>query len=115
MTRRSAVKCRLNRGCFASQVLHLGCLVGGVVVEHRMHVAWPRDGTVDAAQALQELPGSVGRGRHSPITMPDFTSSAANNVVVPWRLSSWVIVAARRFLSGSPGRVRSSACILDPD
>jgi hypothetical protein len=26
------------------------------------------------------------RGWHSPMTMPLFTSSAANSVVVPWRL-----------------------------
>jgi len=43
--------------------------------------------------------------------MPDFTSSAAKSVVVPWRLSWWVMVAARPFLSRRPGWVRSSAWI----
>jgi len=47
------------------------------------------------------------------MTRPDLTSSAAKSVVVPWRLSSWVIVAARPFFSGSPGWVRSGAWIWD--
>ena len=81
------------------RALKAGCLVGGVVVEHEMHVARLEDSAVDAAQKAQELPGpplswfagkplpgSGWRGRHSPMTMPDFTSSAANSVVVPWRL-----------------------------
>src|SRR6516162_7109239 len=50
---------------------------------------------------------------HWPITVPAFTSSAANSVVVPCRLSSWVIVPARPFFIGSPGWVRSSAWICD--
>lgn len=40
-------------------VLHLGRLVGGVVVEHDMNVARPEDRAVDAAQERQKLPGSV--------------------------------------------------------
>jgi hypothetical protein len=71
---------------------------GGVVVEHQMHVARLENGAVDATQKAQKflrplpwfaskpLPGNGWRGRHSPMTMPDFTSSAANSVVVPWRL-----------------------------
>jgi len=36
--------------------------------------------------AGKPMPGNGWRGRHSPMTMPDFTSSAADSVVVPWRL-----------------------------
>jgi hypothetical protein len=41
--------------------LDLGRLVGGVVVEHEMHVARLEDSAVDAAQKAQELPGPVAR------------------------------------------------------
>jgi hypothetical protein len=63
-----------------------------------MDVARLEDSSVDAAQERQKLlgplswlaskplPGSGWRGMQSPMTMPDFTSRAANNVVVPWRL-----------------------------
>jgi hypothetical protein len=39
------------------RALKAGCLVGGVVVEHEMHVARLEDSAVDAAQKAQELPG----------------------------------------------------------
>ena len=51
------------------------------------------------------------RGRHWPITLPLETLSAANSVVVPLRLSSWVIVPALPGFIGSEGWVRSSAWI----
>jgi hypothetical protein len=44
-----------------------------------------------------------------PITVPSRIFSAANSVVVPWRLSSCVMVPARPGCIGSPGWVRSSA------
>src|SRR5438309_4217975 len=52
----------------------------------------------------------AGRG-HSPINLPSNTFSAANRVVVPLRLYSCVIVPHRPFFNGSPGCVRSNACI----
>ncbi len=66
---------------------HLGLLVGGIVVENKVIVARVSQGPVDATQECQELLGPVAwRGMQSPMTRPDFTSSAANRVVVPWRL-----------------------------
>ncbi len=41
------------------------------------------------------------------------TFRAANRVVVPLRLYSWVMVWPRPVFSGRPGRVRSSAWIRD--
>src|SRR5437879_13847615 len=46
-----------------------------------------------------------------PMMVPSSTLSAANRVVVPCRLQSWVIVPARPFFMGKPGWVRSSAWI----
>src|ERR1700739_3150021 len=45
--------------------------------------------------------------------MPVNTFNAANRVVVPLRLSSWVIVSPRPFVIGSDARVRSSGCTED--
>lgn len=42
-------------------------------------------GEVDAAQEGQKLLCPM-TGMQSPMTRPDLTSSAANRVVVPWRL-----------------------------
>lgn len=39
--------------------LHLGRLVGGVVIENQVDVARFLHGSVDAAQEAQELPGMV--------------------------------------------------------
>ena len=73
-------------------------LVGGLVVKDQMDIAPRWHSLVDTAKEFQELlgpplvvrgkplPGNGWRGRHSPITFPDFTSSAANSVVVPCRL-----------------------------
>src|SRR5512132_3813093 len=46
-----------------------------------------------------------------PTTLPSSTSRAGNSVVVPLRLSSWVIVPHLPAFSGRPGWVRSSAWI----
>jgi hypothetical protein len=53
------------------------------------------------------------RGRHIDTTAPVFTSSPANKVVVPLRVSSWVIVPARPGIIGRLGCVRLSAWICD--
>jgi hypothetical protein len=51
------------------------------------------------------------RGRHSPMTSPHFALRAANRVLEPLRLQSWVFVAARPFFNGRRGWVRSNARI----
>ena len=50
---------QLEAGVLFEPGLDLGCLVGGVVVEHRMDLASHWRGLVDTAQEFQELPGSV--------------------------------------------------------
>lgn len=63
---------------------HSGVLVRPVVVADQVHVQMPRDVRRDAPQERQErLMTVLGLARVS--TVPLATSSAANNVVVPWR------------------------------
>src|SRR5271156_2015875 len=50
---------------------------------------------------------------HWLMIMPVNTFSAANKVVVPWRLESWVIVSPRPLTIGGDACVRSSACTED--
>ena len=78
------VKCSLKRGCLASEADPLG-LVGLVVVADRMHVEVLGDGPVDLFQETDEFLGAVA-WQTLAMTSPVFTSSAANNVVVPLRL-----------------------------
>ena len=63
----------------------LRVLVGGVVVEDGVDVAVGRhralDGVEEADELLVAMPGHV-----RPMTVPSSTLSAANSVVVPWRL-----------------------------
>ena len=76
---------QLEPRMFFQPGLHFERLVGGVGVKHQMQVARLANGAVDAARnAGNSL--ARWRGMHSPMTMPDFTSRAANSVVVPWRL-----------------------------
>src|SRR5262245_35101941 len=62
---------------------------------------------IDALDEADELFGAMPAQWHSPLTRPVFTSSAANSVVVPLRLSSWVIVAARPFFFKGKARLRA--------
>ena len=64
---------------------HLGMLVGGIVVQD--HVDQLAGGT-SRSMALRNRMNSWCRWRcmQRPITLPSSTSSAANRVVVPWRL-----------------------------
>ena len=63
----------------------LGVLVGAIVVEDHVDHLAGRDLAFAAVQQADEL---LMRWRcmHWPITVPSSTSSAANSVVVPWRL-----------------------------
>lgn len=52
---------QLEAGMLLQPGLHLGRLVGGVVVEHEMDVAGLLHRPVDTAEETQELPGAVAR------------------------------------------------------
>jgi len=65
--------------------LDLRMVVGGVVVDDAVDVQLGGHGPVDLAQEGQELLVPV-RGLHTASTAPLSTLSAANKVVVPWRL-----------------------------
>src|SRR5262249_30040369 len=64
---------------------HPGMLVRGVVVEHRMDQLASRDLALDGIEEADEFAVSVACMQR-PITTPSSTLSAANSVVVPWRL-----------------------------
>ena len=53
------VKCRTNRGCWASQRSDLRGLVAGGVVEHEVHVEVLGDVRVDRLEELEELDRAV--------------------------------------------------------
>jgi hypothetical protein len=57
---------------------YLGMLVGGIVVEHRMDQLAGRDVALDGIEEADEFAVAVA--------LPSSTLSAANRVVVPWRL-----------------------------
>ena len=65
--------------------VHTGVLVGGVVVHDEVDVEVLGDLVVERTQEPQELLVTV-TGGPSPITTPVSTLSAADNVVVPFRL-----------------------------
>ena len=65
--------------------LHSLGLVGGVVVEDQVQVEPGRGLLIDQAEEADEL-AARWRSVHWLITVPAFTSRAANSVVVPWRL-----------------------------
>src|SRR5271157_4431682 len=83
--RRCWCEVQLEARMLGEPSLHLLGLVGLVVVADRMHVEVLGYGPVDLfRKRMNSL--ARWRGRHSPMTSPVFTSSAANNVVVPLRL-----------------------------
>jgi hypothetical protein len=51
------------------------------------------------------------RGMQAASTAPLSTFSAAHNVVVPWRLQSWVTPSTQPKPMGSMGCVRTSGCV----
>ena len=65
--------------------LDLGVLVRCVVVDDEMQIEQFGGVAVDGAQEAQEFL-MAWRLMLSPMTLPVATSSAANKVVVPWRL-----------------------------
>ena len=81
----NAKRCRLICGCKAqddtSLMLRLR-FMRGIVVQDQMQRDPLRYG---ASIFFRNLINSLARwrGRHSPMTMPDLTSRAANSVVVP--------------------------------
>ena len=83
--RRCWCEVQLEARMLGEPSLHLLGLVGLVVVADRMHVEVLGYGPVDLFQETDEFLGAVA-WQNSPMTSPVFTSSAANNVVVPLRL-----------------------------
>jgi hypothetical protein len=77
-------------------------LVGCVVVDDGLDdpAGWHRQ-----RDGIEKRMNAACRWRcmQRPITVPSSTFSAANSVVVPWRLSSCVMVPQRPGLSGNPG------------
>ena len=66
-------------------VPHLGLLVGDVVVEHDVDQLAGRHRALDLVEEADELLVPVGL-HAAASTVPSSTLSAANSVVVPWRL-----------------------------
>src|SRR6266487_2768478 len=90
---------------------HFRVFVSGVVVNDRIDHLSLGKMRVDVIEETDEL---LCRWRFMLRLMmvPSRTLRAANDVVVPLRLSSWVIVPARPRFIDSPGWVRSRAWIL---
>ena len=63
-----------------------GRLVGCVVVHHQMDVEFAGDLGFERAQENLRNSRLRWRGKHWPMTRPVAMSSAANSVVVPWRV-----------------------------
>ena len=59
-------------------------LVGAVVIQDQMDFERRGYGLLNGVEKLAELHAAVP-AMQAPITVPLFTSSAANNEVVPWR------------------------------
>lgn len=79
--------------------------MGGVVVGDDVQLH-PRIGLGDQFQEVQEI--GVGVAVKAGVgDFPGATSSAANRLVVPWRMSSWVALARGPGHIGRIGEVRS--------
>jgi hypothetical protein len=74
-----------------------------------MNVEMLRHALLDPLEEVHELLGR-SRGSHSPITSLLFTSSAANSVVVPWRLTHGFYLRTPRMIAfaTSPSAVAST-------
>ena len=103
------VKCTLNRECLASQSCTTGCLK--VACCRRSNAtSCPREShTIVFAQELQ--PFGVGMSLQAlvdraPAQHVELGKQRGRRVAVVVIVTVW----ARRFVSGSPGCVRSSAC-----
>ena len=94
---------------FLLSLPNLGMLMRGIVVTDQMQFLVPGCLCVDLAQEPQPLGVAVALLALGN-DLSSSTLSAANSVVVPLRLKSSVMVAARPFFKSSPGCVRSSAC-----
>ena len=79
------VKWRWNRGCLSSHA-DVVVLVGGVVVQDQVDLQVLGHLAVDGLEEFQTIPDAGAEAVHCPMIMPVSTSSAANRVVVPWRL-----------------------------
>ena len=80
------VKWKVQRGWRASQAQHLGVLVGGVVVEDDVDHLAGRHRALDRVEEADELLVPVALPCSGRSRVPSSTLSAANRVVVPWRL-----------------------------
>ena len=76
---------KVEPGVFCSQAITVGVLVGRVVVQNQVDLQAGGDLGVDDLEELEELAMAVS-GQTLPMTVPVNTSSAANSVVVPFRL-----------------------------
>jgi hypothetical protein len=61
-------------------------LVGGVIVQHQVQIEVDERVFVDSAQEADELVMAMLFGAAASETVPSSTFSAANKVLVPWRL-----------------------------
>ena len=80
-------KWRWNRGWWQSNGTHRTVLVGAVVVSDQVNFLAHRRLPIDLLEEPKPLPVAVWRGMQLPITAPSTVLNAANNVVVPWRLT----------------------------
>jgi hypothetical protein len=87
---------------------NLGVLVDGIVVEDDVDGLALGHLALDGVEETDEFLVTVA-AMLRPMTLPSSTLSAAKSVVVPFLLSSWVMVPSRPRFIGSPGCVRSSA------
>jgi len=86
---------------------HFELLVSGVVVEDDVNVSFRRQLPVDGVEEPDELLMPVAL--HVAPDHRAIEDVQGGEQVVPFRLQSWVIIAPRPGLRGSPGWVRSSA------
>ena len=77
---------QLEARMFRQPGLDLFGLVGRIVVDNQVKVEMLGRAAVDCLQEARMISLARCRGRHSPMTSPVFTFSAANRVVVPLRL-----------------------------
>jgi hypothetical protein len=101
---------KMNAPVARRPALNHRVFVGGIAVDDKVELFVGGRLAVDETQELQPFLKAV-RSMQVAITLQSSVLRAANNVVVPCRLQSCVIVWARPFFVGKPGWVRSRAWI----
>ena len=77
---------QVEPGVFVQPLADVVVLVGGVVVQDQVDLQVLGHLAVDGLEEFQTTPDAGAGAVHCPMTMPVSTFSAANRVVVPWRL-----------------------------